>query len=304
MENNLIAIIGATATGKTELAAHLAYEINGEIISADSRQVYKGMNLGTGKDLEDYTVKGKKIPYHLVDIVEAGYEYNVYEYINDFYKAYNKIIKSGKTPILCGGSGMYAEAVLKGYDLKYAPISEEIRENFRSKTDNELIDLLKGYKALHNVTDTKDRNRLIRAVEIAFQRKSNGEEQVNEGFSSPFKIFGIHFEREVIIKRITERLDSRLKAGMVEEVKALLDKGIPEEKLKYYGLEYKFITMFLKQEIDYNTMFEKLNIAIHQFSKRQMTWFRKMEREGLKINWIDGKLDIKDKVTKIKGLKD
>ena len=301
LNTKLITILGPTATGKTRLAASLANETGGEVISVDSRQVYRGMSIGTGKDLDDYIVDGKEIPYHLIDIVEAGYEYNVYEYVNDFWEAYDKIVENKKVPILCGGSGMYIEAVLKGYDLQSAPLNEEIRQDIIKKSDEELIEILKTNKGLHNITDTNDRNRLIRAVEIVLTKKSipiiSGQAVKSQEMN--YLIFGIEFEREVIRKRITERLEMRLKTGMIEEVKALMDKGISESKLKYYGLEYKFIAMYLNGEMDYKTMFERLNIAIHQFAKRQMTWFRKMERHGFEINWINGNLRMEDKVNMI-----
>jgi tRNA dimethylallyltransferase len=293
----LITILGPTATGKTSLAASLANKIGGEVISGDSRQVYRGMTLGTGKDLNDYIVDGKLIPYHMIDIVDAGYEYNVFEYVNDFRKAYNNIVENNKVPILCGGSGMYIEAVLKGYELQHTPVNEEIRKNILNKTDGELIEILKSHKQLHNVTDTKDRSRLVRAVEIALQSTVHRPQTTVNA-----NIFGIYFEREVIRKRITERLEIRLKSGMIEEVKALNDNGLSESKLKYYGLEYKYIAMYLNNELDYTTMFEKLNTAIHQFAKRQMTWFRRMEKQGFEISWIDGNLEMEDKMEKILNL--
>ena len=302
MKIDLLTILGPTATGKTNLAACLAYEIDGEVISADSRQVYRGMNIGTGKDLSDYLVNGKQIPHHLIDIVDAGYEYSVFEYVNDFQKAYQAIAGRKKTPILCGGSGMYLEAVLKGYELKYAPVNDEIRSTINLKSNEELIEVLKSHKSLHNFTDTNDRERLLRAVEIAMSSESGVGSREKDALSSQFSIlssniiFGIHFERETIRQRITERLNIRLKEGMIDEVKGLMLSGISAEKLKYYGLEYKYIAMYLKNEIDYNSMFNKLNIAIHQFAKRQTTWFRRMEKHGFNIRWINGNLDTRSKV--------
>ena len=296
-KHKLITILGPTATGKTSLAAHLAYEINGEIISSDSRQVYRGMTIGTGKDLNDFIINEKKIPHHLIDILDAGGEYNVFEFLNDFHNAFNEVILKEKTPIMCGGSGMYLESVLKGYTLLKTPIDNEYRESLNKKTYEELIEILSKLKKLHNKSDISSRERLIRALEI-----SGKSEDFNIKNSFPkieSDVYGIYFDREIIKKRITERLVIRLKEGMIDEVKQLLENGITIEKLKYYGLEYKFIAMYLENEITYEEMFEKLNIAIHQFSKRQMTWFRKMEKNGIKINWIDGNFSINEKINYI-----
>ncbi len=292
----MITILGPTATGKTKLAVNLAYSTNGEIISADSRQVYRNMNIGTGKDLKEYTFKGKNIPYHLIDILGAGYEYNVYEYVKDFHKAYNSILDKNKIPILCGGSGMYIEAVLKRYKLNDVPVNKKLREDLSKKTDLELIEILIKNRSLHNTTDTKNRNRLIRAVEISLENNLSRTDKNYQYQKINSTLFGIYFEREIIRKKITARLKQRLNAGMIEEVKGLIDKGLSYEKLKYYGLEYKFISQYLLGKLNYDDMEQKLNFAICHFAKRQMTWFRKMERNGFKIIWIDGNISDEKKV--------
>ena len=298
---DIIAVMGATAGGKTSLAANIAYEFDGEIISADSRQVYRGMDIGTGKDLEDFIVNGKKIPYRLIDIADAGYKYNVFEYQKDFLNVYKDLKNRNKLPILCGGTGMYIDAVLKGYKLINVPHSEEIKQDLEKKSNDELITILKKNKELHNRSDTSNRKRLIRAVEIALYYQENG----NLDFSYPdIKSLNIQivFDRNSRRKRITQRLKQRLQAGMIEEVEKLLNQNIPPETLKYYGLEYKFITEYILGEISYETMFNKLEIAIHQFSKRQMTWFRKMEKDGYKIYKIDGYLPLEEKIRKVNQL--
>jgi len=295
----LIVILGCTATGKTRLAANLASKINGEIISADSRQVYKGMDVGTGKDLSEFTVGDQQIPYHLIDIVDAGTEYNVFQYQKDFINTYENIIKRKKQAILCGGTGMYLEAVIKGYRLIQIPENQILRNELASKTTDELVHLLISYKIPHNSTDTIHRKRTIRAIEIA--KYEHEKTAMMQGFPiMNHQIFGVHFERELLKERITERLKTRLKnEGMIEEVEGLLKTGITPEKLNYYGLEYKLITQFVLGEINRNELFTKLNIAIHQFSKRQTTWFRRMEKKGLEINWIDGNLSLNEKVNLI-----
>jgi len=298
---DIIAVMGATAGGKTSLAANIAYEFDGEIISADSRQVYRGMDIGTGKDLEDFIVNGKKIPYRLIDIADAGYKYNVFEYQKDFLNVYKNLKKRNKLPILCGGTGMYIDAVLKGYKLINVPHSEEIKQDLEKKSNDELITILKKNKELHNRSDTSNRKRLIRAVEIALYYQENGSIDLSYPDIKSLNI-QIVFDRNSRRKRITQRLKQRLQVGMIEEVEKLLNENIPPETLKYYGLEYKFITEYILGEISYETMFNKLEIAIHQFSKRQMTWFRKMEKDGYKIYKIDGYLPMKDKVDKIKEL--
>ncbi len=285
----MITILGPTATGKTKLAALTALKLSGEIISADSRQVYKGMDIGTGKDLDDYIVNNKNIPFHLIDIVEPGYEYNVYEFQKDFLNIYQDIISRKKLAVLCGGTGMYIDAVLKGYKLIKVPENIELRKKLGEINDEELIKLFKSYKSIHNVTDTQDRKRLIKAIEI--QEYYEKHPNVNTEFPKiNTVIFGINFTREIIRKRITERLKYRLDKGMLDEIHNLLSKGISPEQLKFYGLEYKFLTQYIVGEISYDEMFRLLNTAIHQFSKRQMTWFRRMEKSGFKIHWIDGNL--------------
>lgn len=297
----IITVMGATAGGKTSLAAHLANEFNGEIISADSRQVYKRMDIGTGKDFSDYIVNNKEIPFHLTDIVEPGEKYNVYEFQRDFLTAYYKILKKEKLPIVCGGSGMYIDAVLKGYRLINVPIDDVLRYDLEKKTDEELARILKKNKTTHNISDTSTRKRLIRAIEIALYYKKN---ETIETFYPKIKSLNIQivFDRNSRRKRITERLNQRLQEGMIKEVENLLTEGIPPETLIYYGLEYKFITQFIMGEISYAEMVLQLNTAIHQFSKRQMTWFRKMENEGHKIHAIDGYMPLKDKIEKVKSL--
>ncbi len=286
---NLIVVLGPTATGKTRFAALLADKLEAEIISADSRQVYKKMDLGTGKDYEDYFVDGKKIPAHLIDIHEAGYKYNVFEYQKDFFTAFEEIRSSGKPVILCGGTGMYIEAVTKGYQLIQVPVNASLRDNLKDKSLNELEELLKTYKTLHNRSDTDTVKRAVRAIEIAEYYQANDIKEQRLPEIKPI-YFGISVDRETRRQRITKRLKIRLKEGMIEEVQHLLDNNIPPSDLIYYGLEYKFVTEYLTGQLDFDTMQERLNTAIHQFAKRQMTWFRKMEREGIKINWIDGLL--------------
>ncbi|TXB66730.1 tRNA (adenosine(37)-N6)-dimethylallyltransferase MiaA [Vicingus serpentipes] len=296
MQKNLIVILGPTATGKTNLAANLAAKMDGEVISADSRQVYKGMDIGTGKDLADFLVEGKQIPYHLIDIVDAGAEYNVFEFQKDFLPVYENVLNRGKQAILCGGTGMYLESVLKGYRFLEIPENKELRAELELKSIDELIAILKQEKEVHNTTDTIYKKRIIRAIEIA-KFQSENEALIRDFPKINHIIFGIKFEREERRERITNRLKKRFKEeGMLEEVKQLIENGVSADKLKFYGLEYKIITEHLLGEITYNEMFEKLNVAIHQFAKRQMTWFRKMERNGFNINWIDGALSLDDKL--------
>lgn len=289
----LITIFGPTACGKTKLAVALADKTDGEIISADSRQVYRDMTIGTGKDLEEYLINGKTIPYHLIDIAEAGTEYNLFRFVSDFKKAYAGIIQSKKTPILCGGTGMYIEAVLKNYSVPDVPVNDDFRKMLEQKTDDELKAMLESYKSLHNETDTENRRRLIRALEIAH---FSAEKSVGDVSFLPEKqfVFGIQMPRDVVRKKITERLYIRLENGMIEEVKSLLYAGVTPEQLIRYGLEYKYITKYLLNEFTYDEMVKLLKIAIHQFSKRQMTWFRGMERRGIKINWLDGMLSAEE----------
>ena len=297
----LIVILGCTATGKTNVAVNLASQINGEVISADSRQVYRGMDVGTGKDLSEFTVNGNEIPHHLINVVDAGAEYNVFEYQKDFLKAYEGVQDRGNQAILCGGTGMYLEAVLKGYRLLNVPVDEVLRKRLADRTDEELVAELMTYKDLHNTTDSIERERIIRAIEVSIHKESN-QDLINNYPKINAQIFGINFERKIIKERITKRLRHRLKhEGMIEEVEGLIASGVAPERLKFYGLEYKLITQYLLGEIDRAEMFNKLNIAIHQFSKRQATWFRKMEKNGFEINWIDGNLSLQEKVNYIQN---
>jgi tRNA dimethylallyltransferase len=293
---DLITVLGPTATGKTQFAVQLTGLIGGEIISADSREVYRGMDIGTGKDLNDYIVNGKQISYHLIDIVDAGEKYNVFRYQSDFLKVYDNLKSKNILPVLCGGSGMYIEAVLKGYKLINVPVNESLREMLNKYSLQELEQKLKQYGQLHNKTDVDTKKRAIRAIEIAEYYKTHPDID----FSFPeikSLIFGIKFDRKIVKERITYRLKERLQQGMIDEVEELIKQGVDTDTLEYYGLEYKFIVKFLKKELSYNHMVEKLNVAIHQFSKRQMTWFRKMERQGFKIYWIDGELPEDKKIS-------
>lgn len=297
----LIVILGCTATGKTNVAVNLANQINGEVISADSRQVYRGMDIGTGKDLSEFSIDGNEVPHHLIDIVDAGEEYNVFNYQRDFLKAYEVIQERGNNAILCGGTGMYLEAVLKGYRLLEIPNNEELRKSLEKKSNEELLKELMILKRLHNTTDSIERHRLVRSMEIAVFERDN-KDLISDYPKIDATIFGIKFERENIRERITKRLKHRLKnEGMIEEVEGLITSGVDPERLKFYGLEYKLITQFLLKEIDRAAMFNQLNIAIHQFSKRQATWYRKMERNGFEINWIDGNMHLQEKVELIKA---
>ncbi len=299
MENlDLISIVGPTAVGKTSVAAHLAAAINGEILSADSRQVYRGMDLGTGKDYSDYVINGKQVPYHLIDIADAGYKYSVFEFQTDFLKAYSEVKARGNMPILCGGTGTYIDAVVKGYKLMKVPINDELRAELEAMTDQALEARLNALKTVHNRSDFDTRKRLIRAIEIEQYQKEHEVEMVTYPHINNI-YFGILVDRTTRRKRITERLHARLKAGMVEEVQALIDGGVPVETMLFYGLEYKFIAMYILGQITYDQMVEQLNFAIHHFAKRQMTWFRKMERDGNTIHWIDGLLPMEEKVNAI-----
>ena len=293
--NKLITIIGPTASGKTVLAAQLANHISGEIISGDSRQVYRGMDLGTGKDLVDYTVNDEAIPYYIIDVVDAGHKYNVYEFQHDFVKAFNTIIEKKKQPILCGGTGMYIEAALKGYKLIHVPSNPEFREICERKTEKELIEELKKYKELHNQTEIDNKRRMIRALEIEHYYSTNPKIEFDFPQFSPI-IIGVSIDVETRRSRIDIRLKQRLDEGLVDEVKTLIERGVPTETLIYYGLEYKFLTQYLLNQLTYDEMVTQLNIAIHQFAKRQMTWFRGMERRGMKIHWIDGMKPMNERV--------
>ncbi|MBL7967263.1 MAG: tRNA (adenosine(37)-N6)-dimethylallyltransferase MiaA [Prolixibacteraceae bacterium] len=296
---NLITILGPTASGKTAVAAKVASVLDGEVISADSRQVYRGMDLGTGKDYADYVVDGKAVPYHLIDIVDAGYEYNVFEYQKDFLKVFEEVTNRGKLPVMCGGSGLYLEAVLKNYKLIQVPINETLRQTLEGKSLGELTEILKTYKSeLHNQTDIENEKRAIRAIEIEEYYLSHPE--INTGMPNIRSlVVGIQFDRQTRRKRITSRLRQRLREGMLDEVQRLLDSGLTPEQLTYYGLEYKFMTQHLTGELTWQEMFDGLNVAIHQFAKRQMTWFRRMEKQGTEIRWLDGYLPLEEKVAKI-----
>jgi len=295
---DMLTILGPTASGKTSLAARMAYILKGHIISADSRQVYRGMDLGTGKDLADYEVDGEKIPYHLIDIVDAGYKYNVFEYQHDFLEVYQQLKEENIFPVFCGGSGMYLEAVLKGYKLINVPVNEELRGKLKSMSDEQLITQLKTYKKLHNTTDIDTRKRMERAIEIEeYYLKNKEHDDYFPKINS--LIVGVKFDRDSRRKKISQRLKQRLDEGMVEEVKALLDNGISPDDIIYYGLEYKYLTQYIIGQLSYDEMFSGLETAIHQFAKRQMTWFRGMERKGFKIHWIDGYAPMQEKTARI-----
>jgi tRNA dimethylallyltransferase len=296
---DLIVITGPTATGKTRLAAELAFELDGEVIGADSRQVYRNMDIGTGKDMADYIVNGQIIPAHIIDRVEPGYEFNVFQFQEEFIKAFQHIKNRNKQAIMCGGTGLYIEAALAGYKLMKVPRNIPLRNSLNEMTHQELVDKLSSLKPLHNTTDTTSRDRLVRAIEIETHQNENRD------FQSPLPqfshtIFAINFPREVIRERITYRLNQRLETGMIEEIQQLLKEGVKPERLIFYGLEYKYLTLYVTGEITYNEMFQKLNTAIHQFAKRQMTWFRRMEKQGFFIQWIDGMLDNQKKIEFIK----
>lgn len=298
MTTKLLTITGPTACGKTALAAELAFQLGGEIISADSRQVFRGMDIGTGKDLADYHIHGTVIPYHLIDIHDAGYEYNVYKFQNDFICAYSDIVARGRQPILCGGTGMYIEAVVKGYQLADAPVDPEFRRRMEAYSDEELTSRLAGYIKLHNHTDTEDRERLLRALEIQEYHLQHPDEYPHMP-DMEHVIVGVSFPREMVIERIGIRLRQRLEEGMVEEVKALLDRGVPQERLLRYGLEYRHVTQYLAGECSYDEMYRDLYTDIRRFAKRQMTWFRRMERQGIPIKWIDGTRPLEEKVDEV-----
>lgn len=301
MKYDFITILGPTASGKTPLAANLASKIDAEIISGDSRQIYRGMDLGTGKDLEDYVVNGVEVPYHLIDIVDPGYKYNVFEFQRDFLDAYNLVKSKGKIPLLCGGTGMYIESVLKGYKLIPVPENKSLREALADKSLDELTAILSKYKKLHNSTDVDTVKRAIRAIEIE-------EYYIQENVDArPFPkldslIVGVEIDRELRREKITRRLHQRLDNGMVDEVRRLIDSGIKPEDLIYYGLEYKFLTLYVIGEISYDEMVAQLETAIHQFAKRQMTWFRGMERRGFTIRWIDATLPMEKKVDAVMSM--
>ncbi|MBF1074693.1 MAG: tRNA (adenosine(37)-N6)-dimethylallyltransferase MiaA [Prevotellaceae bacterium] len=302
----MITILGPTASGKTQLATRLAAAIGGEIISADSRQVYRKMDIGTGKDLAEYEVDGVEIPYHLINIAEPGTKYNLYQYQNDFHKAYNDIEERGKTPVLCGGTGLYIEAVLKGYALSPVPQNDVLRKKLENKTLAELTQMLVDLKAqtgtvMHNQTDVDSGQRAIRAIEI---ETYNIEHPVDLRAMPAVNslVVGVNIAREERRKKITGRLRQRLSEGMVDEIRSLIDNGVAPDDLIYYGLEYKYVTEYIIGKLTYDEMFKRLEIAIHQFAKRQMTWFRGMERRGIAIHWLDAALPMDKKLSEIRLL--
>ena len=304
MSYNLITIVGPTACGKTALATRLAAEINGEIISGDSRQVYRGMDIGTGKDLKEYVVNGQTIPYHLIDIVDAGEKYNLYEFQKDFRTAYKSIVERNSIPILCGGTGLYIESVLQDYHIQKVPENHELRERLSEKTLDELTEILKSYKdKLHNTTDIDTTKRAIRAIEIEEYSRTHPIETEEERLSETIKslTIGIEIHRELRREKISKRLKERLEGGLIGEVQSLLKK-VSAEDLIYYGLEYKYITLYCTGKLSYEDMKSELEIAIHQFAKRQMTWFRGMERRGICIEWLPYEMSETEKINTIQTL--
>lgn len=297
----LITIIGPTASGKTAFAAALAARLDTEIISGDSRQVYRSMDIGTGKDLADYVVDGKQIPYHLIDICNPGDKYNVFEYQHDFHKAFEEIRKKGKLPILCGGTGMYIESVLRGFKLLDVPQNPALRESLKGKSLAELEQILASYKVLHNKTDVDSAQRAIRAIEIEEFYKTEAPDK-REYAPINSLIIGVDINRELRREKISRRLRARLDEGMVDEVREILATGVKPEDLIYYGLEYKFLTLYIIGQLTYDEMVSQLEIAIHQFAKRQMTWFRGMERRGLHIHWLDATLPTDEKINNVLAL--
>ena len=295
MKNELITILGPTACGKTTFAAHLAHALNGEILSADSRQIYREMDIGTGKDLSEYTVGGESVPYHLIDIREPGDKYTLFDYQHDFHAAYNDIVSREKRPILCGGTGLYIESVLKGYNLPDVPADTTLRRSLENRSLEELTRILRSYRPLHNTTDTDTKKRAIRAIEIAgYQSKNRSSACAFPPLEST--ILGLHIDRDLRREKITKRLKSRLQEGMTEEVKKIIASGVSPDDLIYYGLEYKYVTLHVVGAISYEEMFRQLETAIHQFAKRQMTWFRGMERRGFTIHWIEAALPPEQKL--------
>ena len=302
----MITILGPTACGKTSLAAALAADIHGEIISGDSRQVYRGMDIGTGKDLADYRVGDICVPYHLIDIVEPGTKYNVYQYQRDFMRAYDDIVVRGVTPVLCGGSGLYLEAVLRGYRMAPVPENKQLRQSLEGKTLAELTEMLDGIKSrkgqkMHNTTDVDTAKRAIRAIEIELYQDEHPEE-TEDIQPVDSLVIGLQIDVEQRRERITRRLKARFDEGMADEIRRIIDSGVAPEDLIYYGLEYKYVTEYVIGQRDFEETFRLLEIAIHQFAKRQMTWFRGMERRGVSIHWIDSSLPMKDKINEIKKI--
>ncbi|MGL4410556.1 MAG: tRNA (adenosine(37)-N6)-dimethylallyltransferase MiaA [Bacteroidales bacterium] len=301
MQYDLITIIGPTASGKTPFGAALAAKLGSEVISGDSRQVYRRMDIGTGKDLADYVVDGHEVKHHLIDICEPGTKYNLFEFQHDFHRAYSEIKAKGMMPILCGGTGMYIESVLKGYKLLAVPENRELRERLADRSLEELTEILKGYKNLHNSTDVDTAKRAIRAIEIE-EYYLTDEAKANEFAPINSLIIGVDIDRDLRREKITRRLDNRIEEGMIDEVRALMAEGISAEDLIYYGLEYKFITQHIIGEISLKEMRDSLERAIHQFAKRQMTWFRGMERRGFNIHWIDASMPTDEKIERVESL--
>ncbi len=297
MSTDLIVITGPTATGKTRTAALLAHKLDAEIISADSRQVYRGMDIGTGKDMEDYIVEGKEVPVHLVDIADPGYEFNVFEFQKAFLNAFEDIRKRKKQAILAGGTGMYIEAVLAGYRMLEVPENTKLRNDLADLEMGVLQQKLAQLRPLHNTSDTADRQRLVRAIEIELYNRAHADERANwPEFKS--RIFAVRLDRDTIRQRITARLHARLKEGMIDEIHTLLKNHQPDE-LRFYGLEYRYLTDYAQGILTYDQMFAQLNTAIHQFAKRQMTWFRRMERKGFQLEWIDGRMTAEERTAEI-----
>ena len=298
---NLVTILGPTACGKTTLAVALADRLRTAVISADSRQVYRSMDLGTGKDLGEYVIQGREVPYRLIDIVDAGYKYNVFEFQRDFLNVYDELRAAGQVPVMCGGTGMYLESVLRGYRLVEVPENKSLREALADKTLEELTEILRGYKELHNTTDVDTCKRAIRAIEIEEYYRAN-DVNVREFPEIKSLTIGLDVSRELRRERISRRLCERLEQGMVDEVRGILATGVSPEDLIYYGLEYKYLTMYVIGQLSYEEMVSQLEIAIHQFAKRQMTYFRGMERRGVPIHWIDTTLSTEEKVEQICAL--
>lgn len=295
MQKKLITVLGPTASGKTAFAVALARTLDGEIISADSRQIYRRMDIGTGKDLSEYCVNGKPIPYHLIDIRDPGDKYTLFDYQHDFHLVLKDILSRNKRPILCGGTGLYIESVLKGYHLPDVPVNPELRKSLEGKSLKELTSILQSYRPLHNTTDIDTRKRAIRAIEIAhFQAQQTTPTHEFPPLEST--LLGLYIDRELRREKITARLNARLQGGMIDEVQQLIGSGVSPDDLIYYGLEYKYVTLFVLGTISYEEMFRQLEIAIHQFAKRQMTWFRGMERRGVPIHWIDATLPMPQKL--------
>lgn len=309
----MLTILGPTACGKTTFAAHLAAELDAEIISADSRQVYRGMDLGTGKDLEDYCIDGKQIPYHLIDIAEPGEKYNVFQFQRDFLNAYRDITQRKKMPILCGGTGLYLESVIRNYRMSEVPQNPELRKQLEEKTLPELTEILSRYKKLHNTTDVDTAQRAIRAIEIEEFYRTHPDNPLGTELAPSARqtlseiqqhnlVVGLSIDRDLRRERISARLKQRLDNGMLDEIRHLLSLGVKPEDLIYYGLEYKYLTLHVIGQLTYEEMFRQLEIAIHQFAKRQMTWFRGMERRGILIHWIDSQLPMQEKINRVTSL--